>query len=106
MSEPTFQRVATATEVPEGRMIEVKVGERSLVICHTREGWYALDNICTHAFARMTEGRLRGHRLICPLHGASFDCRTGAVLAPPASEPLRRYAVRLNGSDIEVALQP
>ena len=57
-------------------------------ICHTREGVFALDNICTHAHARMCEGRLRATRLVCPLHGASFDIRDGKVLGPPALLPL------------------
>jgi nitrite reductase/ring-hydroxylating ferredoxin subunit len=45
---------------------------------------------------------LRGHRLICPLHGASFDVRNGAVLGAPASAPLPRYPVRIVDGQIEV----
>lgn len=87
-------------------MIEVQVGEHSIVVCRSKEGWHALDNICTHAFAKMHEGRLRGFRLICPLHGASFDCRSGAVLGAPASAPLKTYPVRCVGDDVELALPP
>ena len=61
---------------------------RSIVLCRTKDGWYALDDVCTHAYAKMSEGRLRGFRLICPLHGASFDCRTGAVLAFVSARPV------------------
>jgi nitrite reductase/ring-hydroxylating ferredoxin subunit len=104
MSEPAFQRVASVSQVPEGRMLEIDLGERSVVICRSKEGWHALDNICTHAFAKMHEGRLRGFRLICPLHGASFDCRSGAVLGAPATAPLKTYPIRVVGDDIEVAL--
>ncbi len=85
-------------------MLEIDLGERSVVICRSKEGWHALDNICTHAFAKMHEGRLRGFRLICPLHGASFDCRSGAVLGAPATAPLKTYPIRVVGDDIEVAL--
>lgn len=80
----------------------VRVGDRDLVLCHAKDGIYALDDVCTHAFARMHEGRLRGHRLICPLHGASFDVRTGAVLGAPASCPLRTYPVRVDDGYVEV----
>jgi nitrite reductase/ring-hydroxylating ferredoxin subunit len=80
----------------------VEVAGRPVLLCHTREGLHAVDNICTHAFARMDEGRLRGHRLICPLHGASFDVRTGAVLGAPASQPLATYPVRVSDGYIEV----
>ena len=50
------------------------------------------------------ESRLRGTRLICPLHGASFDARDGRVLAPPATAPLCQHAVRISDGVIEVAL--
>ncbi len=106
MQEPEFHRIASAAQIAEGKMLEVELEGRSIVICRTRDGWHALDNVCTHAYAKMHEGRLRGNRLICPLHGASFDCRTGAVLGAPAITPLKTYAVRCVGDDVEVALQP
>ena len=71
------------------------VAGAAVLVIHTKDGFHALDNICSHAYARLDEGRLRGHRLICPLHGASFDVRTGAVLGAPATSPLTRYDVRI-----------
>jgi len=84
----------------------VTLAGREVLICRTREGVFALDNICTHAFARMHEGRLRGLRLICPLHGASFDVRDGRVLGAPATEPLARHEVRVVEGMVQVALAP
>ena len=91
-------------ELPLGSMRAATVGGRELVICRTREGVFALDNICTHAHARLCEGRLRATRLVCPLHGASFDIRDGRVLGPPAELPLPTYAVRVVEETIEVAI--
>jgi len=104
MSEVNFRRVIAAIDLPEGHMRVVQVDERTFLLCRTKEGWYALDDICTHAYAKMHEGRLRGHRLICPLHGASFDCRTGAVLGAPAIQPLKTYQVRCVGDSIEIGV--
>ena len=91
-------------EVPVGGMRTCTVGGRELLICHTREGVFALDNICTHAHARLCEGRLRATRLVCPLHGASFDVRDGRVLGPPAAVALPTHAVRIVDGTIEIAL--
>jgi nitrite reductase/ring-hydroxylating ferredoxin subunit len=104
MNSNNYLRVAAIADVPEGKMIEVALSGKSLVLCHTKDGWYALDNVCSHAYAKMHEGRLRGVRLICPLHGASFDCRTGAVLGAPALYPLKTYPVRVSGDDVEIAM--
>jgi nitrite reductase/ring-hydroxylating ferredoxin subunit len=80
------------------------LGEREILICNTREGLFALDNICTHAHARLCEGRLRATRIVCPLHGASFDIRDGRVLGPPAEVPLAVHQVRVTDGTVEVAL--
>jgi nitrite reductase/ring-hydroxylating ferredoxin subunit len=94
------------SEVPEGKMHACAVNGREIVICRTKGGIYALDNICTHAYARLSEGRLRGNRLICPLHGASFDVRDGRVLGAPATRPLAAHALRVSENRIEVAVPP
>jgi nitrite reductase/ring-hydroxylating ferredoxin subunit len=93
-------------DLPPGSMRAVMMGDREILLCHTKEGVFALDNVCSHAYARMHEGRLRGVRLICPLHGASFDVRDGRVLAPPATQSLVHHAVRITAGVIEVALAP
>jgi 3-phenylpropionate/trans-cinnamate dioxygenase ferredoxin subunit len=85
-------------------MRSCRVGEREIVVCHTKNGVFALDNVCTHAFARMSEGYLKGTRLTCPLHGATFDVCTGAALAGPATIPLTTYPTRIVEGRIEVEL--
>ena len=104
MSAPEYRPAIAAADLAEGQMRSVKIDGRDIVMCRTKEGWYALDDVCTHAYARMSEGRLRGFRLICPLHGASFDCRSGAAMGAPATQPLRTYPVRCVGDQIEVAI--
>jgi 3-phenylpropionate/trans-cinnamate dioxygenase ferredoxin component len=100
-----FQRVCSADALAPGQMAAFLVSGREVVVVRTREGeLYALDNTCTHAYARLCEGRLRGYRLMCPLHGASFDVRTGAVVGLPANAPIAAHAVRVVDGQIEVAL--
>ena len=93
-------------EIAEGQMLVRTINGREIVICRTRHGIYALDNICTHAYARLNEGRLRGTRLICPLHGASFDVRDGRPLGAPATRPLTTHELRVVADRIEVILRP
>jgi nitrite reductase/ring-hydroxylating ferredoxin subunit len=101
-----FEAVLKLAELPQGSMRALLSGGREIVICHTREGVFAVDNICTHAHARLCEGRLRATRLVCPLHGASFDIRDGRVLGPPAVVPLPTHPLRIVDGVIEVAVEP
>lgn len=99
-----FESVMKLSELPVGTMRAFMVNGREVVVCHTREGLFALDNICTHAHARLCEGRLRATRLVCPLHGASFDIRDGRPLGPPAVVPLPTHQVRVLEDAIEVSV--
>lgn len=105
MGELTWHAAGNLSQLAEGKMMGVELSGRAIVVCRTKDGVTALDNVCSHAYALMHEGRLRGNRLICPLHGASFDCRSGAVLGAPATSPLATFVVRV-GDDgtIEVGL--
>jgi len=103
MSKETSITVALS-DVPMGKMHVCVAGDREIVVCRTKEGIYAVDNICTHAYARLNEGRLRGTRLICPLHGASFDVRDGRVLGAPATRPLLTHAVNVTDDCIEISV--
>jgi nitrite reductase/ring-hydroxylating ferredoxin subunit len=104
MTIPDFHRVMPEGDLAEGRMHAVEIAGRDVLVCRSREGVHAVDNVCTHAYARLHEGRLRGFRVICPLHGAAFDCRTGGVLGAPATAPLPAHQVRIAEGWIEVAL--
>jgi nitrite reductase/ring-hydroxylating ferredoxin subunit len=106
MTNTSFVPVMTLAGIPQGSMQARVLEGREIVICHTREGVFALDNVCTHAHARMCEGRLRATRLVCPLHGASFDIRDGRVLGPPATVALPTHQVRVVDGTVEVALSP
>lgn len=105
MGELTWHAAGNLSQLAEGKMMGVELGGRAIVVCRTKDGITALDNVCSHAYALMHEGRLRGNRLICPLHGASFDCRSGAVLGAPATSPLATFAVRVSDDGtVEVGL--
>jgi 3-phenylpropionate/trans-cinnamate dioxygenase ferredoxin subunit len=104
MADTTFQPTLSLDSVAVGRMRSCKVGQREIVVCHTKEGVFALDNVCTHAFARMSEGSLKGMRIICPMHGASFDIRSGKVLGGPAFMPIEAFETRVVNGVVEVAM--
>ena len=44
-----------------------------------------------------------GTTVTCPLHGATFDLTTGNATGPPASAPVTRYDVRVEGDEIQIA---
>lgn len=102
MSEDDYLAVAHASELPTGKTLCVEVEGREILLCHTAEGIYAVDNLCTHGAARLCEGKLKGSRVLCPLHGAAFDVRDGKALKRPAVQGLVCHAVKLEGESIKL----
>jgi nitrite reductase/ring-hydroxylating ferredoxin subunit len=70
-----------------------EIGSHGIVICRVAGVLHAVADNCSHRDARLSEGRLRGTLLTCPLHGAQFDVRDGAHQGPPAVEGIAAYRV-------------
>ena len=68
--------------------------------------FYALNNVCTHQFAFMSEGYVDGEYIECPMHQGRFHIPTGAAQCAPVTQPLKTYPVRTDGGDILVDLTP
>lgn len=102
--DDNYVRVAQQEDIAVGQARSVVVGEREILICHTRDGYYALDNLCSHAAARLCEGKLKGNRILCPLHGAAFDVRDGGALSRPATVSINTYPLRLQEDGIYVLI--
>jgi naphthalene 1,2-dioxygenase ferredoxin component len=97
-------RAASRSELGEGEVIGVEAAGRSIALYNADGHVFATDNICTHAYARLSDGWLDGELIECPLHAARFDIRTGKVLDPPATVDLKTYPVRLVDDEIQVEL--
>ncbi len=97
-----FVKVVTTAEIEPGRALLVEVKGREIALFNVEGQFFALDNTCTHSGGPLAEGEVSGHKVTCPWHGATFDVRTGEVGGPPAQEAVRRYGVRVTGTDVEV----
>jgi len=75
--------VANVDEIPLGAMKHVEVNNREIAIANVNGKFYAIDERCGHANARLSSGGLRGNVVTCPLHGAQFDVTIGRKLAEP-----------------------
>jgi 3-phenylpropionate/trans-cinnamate dioxygenase ferredoxin subunit len=83
------------TDLADGEMRCFEdVGEDGIVVCRVDGRLFALDDNCSHADTPLSEGRLRGFTVTCPLHGASFDVRDGSHSGPPAWEGVPCHVVR------------
>jgi NAD(P)H-dependent nitrite reductase small subunit len=102
VDSPGWQRVAALSELPEDEPFSAKLDDAYIALYRLNGQIYALDDVCTHEFALLSQGFIEDCAIECPLHQARFDIATGRCLSPPATEDVRSYEVRVEGNDVFV----
>ena len=92
-------------ELEPGSTMTVK-GAASVAVYRTEDGnWFASDDSCTHEqFSLGTESDLEDDEVVCPLHMARFDLKTGKALCFPATIALRMHEDVIEGDEVNVVL--
>lgn len=89
-------------ELVPGKIKVVQLAGRHIAVGLVGDEVFAFDDRCSHAGSSFAAGRVIRGCLICPMHGAMFDPRTGACTNAPYS-PLKRYETRIVEGLVEVA---
>jgi 3-phenylpropionate/trans-cinnamate dioxygenase ferredoxin subunit len=97
-----YVTVARVGEIPVGDRKILHVGDVAVAVFHLEDGYFAIEDVCTHDGGPLAEGCLVDGVIECPRHGAQFDVRTGAVRRFPATSPVPTYAVRVAGDEIQL----
>jgi len=96
-----FMDVAAAGELPVGRVKAFTVGEERVAVCHTKKGFFAVDNTCPHRGGPLAEGDIIGEEIVCPWHLWGFDVATGLCAGNP-DIAVSTHEVRIEGDRILV----
>ena len=96
--------IAAAEQLRDDEALGVAVGPHRIALFRQDGRYYATDDVCTHAFALLSDGFVEDGCIECPLHQARFDIRTGKVLGPPATRDLQTYPVKVEDGQVWVAV--
>ena len=94
--------VGPVAAIPPGAMMPVRAGRRAIIVLNVDGELHALDGICSHAYSELASGFFAGDLVTCALHLSQFDVRTGEPISPPATDPLRKYPVAVEGGIVYV----
>ncbi len=95
-------KVAPAASIAPGDYASVEIDGRFVAVFNVDGEFLAVDDVCTHDGEGLAGGEVEGDVVTCPRHGARFSLRTGAVLSPPAYEPVRTWPTRVTDGMVEV----
>lgn len=99
-----WHEVADDSALGDDEAIGVKVGDVPVAIVRAGGVLHAVNDVCTHQYALLSDGYVEDGCIECPLHQGRFELSTGKAMCAPVTEPVAVYAVKAEGGKILVDL--
>ena len=100
-----WNSVGARDQVEPDTPLAVEVGELKIGVYDVEGDLYAIEDMCPHAYAHLTQGFADGCEIECPLHNAVFDVTTGKHLRGEPCRDLKTYPVRLIERQIQICVE-
>lgn len=94
-----WQKIGTVREFDSGKPRSVRLGDRRVAVFHVGRQWFALEDVCPHMRARLSEGSVHGCQVTCSWHGWTFDLRSGRSLTKSWAR-VRTCPVRIENDEV------
>ena len=112
-----FIEVSGGYEIKSGEMKLFNVAGREILLARSDDNFYAADNRCPHMGGKLSEGKLEGTVITCPLHHSQFDLTDGHVVrwtdwsgvklsltkVLKSPRPIKTYKVKVEGDKVLVS---
>ena len=99
-----WHEVASRDQLDPDFPVGVEVNGRKLGLFVLGDEVHALEDVCPHAFALLSQGFQEDGVIECPLHAARFDIATGKCLVEIGQRDLQRFPVRVQGGKVQVQI--
>lgn len=96
--------VASEGELALGQMKRISPAGKPLLLVHAEDGYFCVDELCSHEDYSLWFGCVKGNAIKCSLHGSYFDLRSGQPLNEPADCPLKTYVVKVEGGRVLIEI--
>ncbi len=114
-------RLTKVEVIPGGTMRKFDYGALEITLANIGGELFAFNDRCPHMNAALHQGTLEGHTVMCALHKARFDVRSGEKLEAPhipipkaikmgslmanvQTHNLRTYPVKVEAGEVYVEL--
>lgn len=105
-SDGEWTTVAKLSDLAEGAGTCVAIGSQRVALFRIGDEVHALQNTCPHAGGSLADGFVDDEdaTVTCPLHGWTFDVRSGSVMG--GSIPAQRFDVEVEADAVRLRLTP
>jgi len=104
---PEWIKACEVKELNNCELVGFDFNEKKILISRIRDGVYATDRICTHAYADLSTGFVNEDEgtITCPLHMSSFKLEDGTPQNLPAEEPLKTYKTKIQDNSVYILVE-
>ncbi len=99
-----WRRAVPFSQLDDEEPTQVRIDDKLIALCKLGDQVFAVDDICTHEHASLSDGIIENGCIECPLHQALFDIRTGKALSPPAVIDLTVYSAKIEDGVVWVGV--
>ncbi len=72
-----MKKLVAISELQEGKALRVDLGSHDLLVGISNGRYYAVENLCPHAWIPIGAGLIRNSEITCPWHGLAFNLENG-----------------------------
>lgn len=94
----------TVNDISDDQPLSATIAGKEVGVYRIGDKHYALEDVCPHAYALLSQGFVEGEEIECPLHGAKFHIPTGRCTREPGGRDIKCYPVRIEGDTVLVGL--
>lgn len=94
--------VGERSKVDPDNPLPAAVGDTKIGVYEVDGALHAIEDVCPHAYALLTQGFADGCEIECPLHNAVFDVTTGKHLRGEPCRDVKTFPIRVTAGRIEV----
>ena len=100
-----WHEVALRDQLDPDFPVGVEVNGQKLGLFLLGDEVHALEDVCPHAYALLSQGFQEDGVIECALHGARFDIATGKCLIEIGQRDLHCYPARVQDGRVQVQLR-
>ena len=100
-----YVSVADVASLQPGHGRTVHLDGREFALFFYAGEFFAMDDLCPHRGASLGSGQLEAGRVACPMHGWTFDVKTGACQNNP-DRPVKTYPTRIANGQVQILIPP
>jgi nitrite reductase (NADH) small subunit len=98
-----FEKAGLVEEITSARPKRLSLGSYEIVLFRKDNEIFAIENLCPHQLMSVFhQSTLDGYTLTCPMHGWSFDVRSGKAVA--GSGRIKKFEVEARGKEVWIKL--